>query len=211
MKPQEMLNQVNAAFQTVIEELNLHPTRLDIELTMAKTVHVYMTAPEFSGKTPNERDLMIWPALEKKLPDLVLSNISVGVLIAPEEEADTLRGLPEHPSHGNGKFFVEDNGVNFTWTPQEIFEKIKMTFEQIIQERNIHPTRLEFELTPYETVQIYMEAPEFSGKTDAARDLMIWPALEKRLPEDVIVKITACVLLEPEEAETEKKEELLAA
>jgi hypothetical protein len=72
MEAQETLKRVTAALQEIIKEFNLHPTRLDIELTMAETVHVYLTAPEFSGKTITERDIMIWRALEKKLPSLVL-------------------------------------------------------------------------------------------------------------------------------------------
>lgn len=91
MKPQDILNQIKAAFQAIIQEQNLHPTRLDIELTLSETVHIYMTAPEFSGKTDSERDLMIWPSLEKKLPRRALMEISVCVLLAPEEEAETGR------------------------------------------------------------------------------------------------------------------------
>jgi stress-induced morphogen len=211
MELQEMLKQITAAFQSIIQELNLRPTRLDIELTISGYVHVYMTAPEFSGKTSTERDLMIWPALEKKLPDLVLPNISVCILMAPEEEAETLSRLPEHPSNGDGKASTEDNRVDGKLTPHAIFEKITTTFNKIIQGRNIHPTRLDFELTPYETVQIYMEAPEFSGKTSEERDLMIWPALEKRLPEEVIMHIAACVLLAPEDEAAEIQEEKLQA
>jgi stress-induced morphogen len=89
MDPQEILKQVTAAFHEIIQERNLHPTRLDIELTKSETVHVYLTAPEFSGKTSTERDLMIWPALEKKLSNLVLFSISVCVLMAPEEEMES--------------------------------------------------------------------------------------------------------------------------
>ncbi|MCI0694906.1 hypothetical protein L0337_23220 [candidate division KSB1 bacterium] len=88
MDPQEVLEKIKAAFQTIIQEQNLHPTRLDMELTLAETVHIYMTAPEFSGKTDRERDLMIWPALEKKLPRRALMEISVCVLLAPEEETE---------------------------------------------------------------------------------------------------------------------------
>jgi hypothetical protein len=56
-----------------------------------------------------------------------------------------------------------------------------------------------------------MEAPEFSGKTSEERDLMIWPALEKRLPEEVIMHIAACVLLAPEDEAAEIQEEKLQA
>ncbi len=86
MESQKVLDEVTAALQSIVQELNLHPTRLDIELTMAETVHVYMTAPEFSGKTKAERDLIIWRALRKKLPNRALMEISVCVLLAPEEE-----------------------------------------------------------------------------------------------------------------------------
>jgi stress-induced morphogen len=212
MESQEMLKQITAAFQNIVQELDLHPTRLDIELTISGYIHVYMTAPEFSGKTSAERDLMIWRALEAKLTDLALGSISVCILMAPEEETATLSRVLEYTSHGNDKASASDNAIDGKMTLLAIFDKITSTFNKIIQERHIHSTRLDFELTPYETIQIYMEAPEFSGKSDTERDLMIRPALEKRLPEDVIVKITACVLLEPEEgAETVRKEELLAA
>jgi len=88
MNSQEILKQITAAFQTIIKERNLHPTHLDIESTMSGTVHVYMTAPEFSGKDSAERDLMIWPALEKKLTNRVLFKISVCLLFAPEEDPE---------------------------------------------------------------------------------------------------------------------------
>lgn len=86
MNSQEVLKQITAAFQAIINEFNLHPTRLDIESTISGTVHVYMTAPEFSGKTDTERELMIWPALEKKLTNRVLFKISVCLLFAPDED-----------------------------------------------------------------------------------------------------------------------------
>ena len=88
MESQDILEKVTAAFQSIIQELNLNPTRLNIELTMAETIHIHMTAPEFSGKTGTERDLMIWSALEKKLEDEILMNISVCVLLAPEEKSE---------------------------------------------------------------------------------------------------------------------------
>jgi len=88
MEPQKILEEVAAAFQGIVKELNLHPTRLDIELTMAETIHIYMTAPEFSGKTGTERDLMIWRPLEKRLSNDALIEISVCELLAPEEEVD---------------------------------------------------------------------------------------------------------------------------
>jgi len=114
MNPQEILAQISATFKTIvqqrhlhptkleielneydnveiykdiIQELDLHPTLFDIELTLAETLHVYLIAPEFSGKTDRERDLMIWPALDKKLPYGVLMDISVCMLLAPEEKA----------------------------------------------------------------------------------------------------------------------------
>lgn len=201
MESRERLEQITAAFQTIIQELNLHPTRLDIELTMAETVHVYITAPEFSGKTSTERDLIIWPALEKKLSNLALFSISVCMLMAPEEETETLSRLNKHPS--NGKIAVDENHVDGTLTPHAVFEKITTTLNKIIQERNIHPTHLEFELTPYETVHIYIEAPEFSGKTSTERELMLRPALEKKLPQEVIMNMAAFVLLAPEETTEE--------
>jgi len=48
-----------------------------------------LTAPEFAGKTETERDLMIWRALKKKLPNLALFDITVCELLAPEEEVAT--------------------------------------------------------------------------------------------------------------------------
>ena len=88
MELQEILEQIKAAFQTIIKERNLHPTRLEIELSEYGTVQIYMTAPEFSGKTGTERDMMIWPALEKKLVRKVIVHISACVLFAPEEDPD---------------------------------------------------------------------------------------------------------------------------
>jgi len=199
MESPEMVRQIISVFQDVIHELDLHPTRLDVELTTSGRVHVYLTAPEFSGKTDTERDLMIWPVLEKKLPGLDLLRLSVCMLMAPEEEAETLNKLLEYPNKNNGKASADNDNANGTTTPYSIFEKITAVFNKIIQERNLHPTRLEFELTPYETVHIYVEAPEFSGKTSTERDLMIWPFLERCLPQNVIMHISACVLLEPEE------------
>jgi stress-induced morphogen len=88
MEQQEILEQIKAAFQSIIQEKNLHPTRVDIEWSPHETIHVYMTAPEFSGKTITERHRMIWLALEKKLVRKVLMHISVFVLLAPEEEKE---------------------------------------------------------------------------------------------------------------------------
>jgi hypothetical protein len=101
MNSQEILKQIAAAFQAIIQERNLHPTRLDIESTLSGTVHVYMTAPEFSGKTSEERDMMIWPALEKRLTNRVLFKISVCLLLAPEEDMD-VKNAPETEVHEEG-------------------------------------------------------------------------------------------------------------
>ncbi|MGH7456411.1 MAG: hypothetical protein ACRENG_33990 [bacterium] len=103
MESQKILEEVTAAFKSLVQELNLHPTRLDIELTMAETIHVYMTAPEFSGKTNTERDLMIWPALGKKLSDDAIIEISVCVLLAPEEDVDAKK-TPETEAQEEGSF-----------------------------------------------------------------------------------------------------------
>jgi len=86
MTPQEILAEATAVFKDIIQELNLHPTLFEIELTLAETLHVYLIAPEFSGKTERERDLMIWPILKNKLPNRVLMDISVCMLQAPEEK-----------------------------------------------------------------------------------------------------------------------------
>lgn len=88
MELREILEQIKAAFQSIIQEKSLHPTRLDIELSPYKTVHISMTAPEFSGKAATERHRMIWLALEKKLPRKVLMNIAVFLLFAPEEDPE---------------------------------------------------------------------------------------------------------------------------
>jgi hypothetical protein len=83
--------------------------------------------------------------------------------------------------------------------PQEIFAQITAALQTIIKERNLHPTRFEVELSPYGTVEIYMTAPEFTGKTYTGRYMMIWPALEKRLKREVIMHISAFLLFAPEE------------
>ncbi len=88
MESQKILKEVTAAFKKIVKELNLHPTRLDIELTAAETIHVYLTAPEFSGKNETERDLMVWRALKRKLSNRALIEISVCELLAPAEEAE---------------------------------------------------------------------------------------------------------------------------
>jgi stress-induced morphogen len=82
---------------------------------------------------------------------------------------------------------------------KEILAQITAVLQNIIKERHLHPTRFEVELSPYGTVHIYITAPEFSGKSDRKRDLMIWPALEKRLTKDVIMHISVCMLFAPEE------------
>lgn len=216
MKAQEHLNQIAAAFQDIIQELNLHPTRLNIELTIAETVHVYLTAPEFAGKTDRERDLMIWPALEKKLTNRALMRLSVCMLMAPDEEIERLAAIgiqkptmidhadiPSTNLHEN--FNVPDP------KPQEVLKQITAALHAIIKERNLHPTQLEIELSEHETVHICITAPEFSGKTYMERELMIRPALEKILPLNVIMNISIFLLFAPEDEVETQEERLLAA
>ena len=88
MEAKKIFEEITAAFQEIIKELDLHPTRLDIELTMAETVHVYLTATEFSGKSSTKRDLIIWPDLEKRFVREVIASISLWLLLAPEEDPD---------------------------------------------------------------------------------------------------------------------------
>ncbi len=88
MEPQEILAQITAALQAIIKERHLHPTRLEVELSPYKTVEIYMTAPEFIGKTYTERYMMIWPVLEKKLVRKVIMHISAFLLFAPEEDPE---------------------------------------------------------------------------------------------------------------------------
>lgn len=212
MNSHERLKQVTAAFQAIIQEFNLHPTRLDIEFTMAETVHVYMTAPEFSGKTSTERDLMIWRTLEKNLPNLTLSNISVCVLLAPEEEAEKLPAIKRQNSFTLDE--LSNMGMNLSANvadpePQEVLQQITAAIHTIIKTRHLHPTRLEIELSEYDTVQIYMTAPEFSGKTYTEREMMIQPALEKVLPLNVIMNLSLLLLFAPEDEVEETQEERL--
>jgi stress-induced morphogen len=87
-EPQEVLQQITAAIHTIIKTRHLHPTRLEIELSEYDTVQIYMTAPEFSGKTYTEREMMIQPALEKVLPLNVIMNLSLLLLFAPEDEVE---------------------------------------------------------------------------------------------------------------------------
>jgi len=86
MERQEILAQIIAALQTIIKERDLHPTRFEVELSPYGTVEVYLTAPEFSGKTDRQRELMILAALEKRLKREVIMHISVFQLFAPEED-----------------------------------------------------------------------------------------------------------------------------
>jgi stress-induced morphogen len=88
MKPREILAQITAAFQTIIKERNLHPIRFEIEPSTYESVDIYITAPEFSGKTITERKMMIWPALEKRYKREFLNKISLCLLLAPEEDPE---------------------------------------------------------------------------------------------------------------------------
>jgi len=88
MERQEIRTQIAAALQTIIKERNLHPTRFEVELSPYGTVEVYLTAPEFSGKTDRQRELMILAALEKRLKREVIMHISVFMLFAPEEDPE---------------------------------------------------------------------------------------------------------------------------
>jgi len=88
MERQEILAQLTAALQTIIKERDLHPTRFEVELSPYGTVEVYMTAPEFSGKTDRQRELMILAPLEKRLKREVIMHISVFQLFAPEEDPE---------------------------------------------------------------------------------------------------------------------------
>jgi stress-induced morphogen len=82
---------------------------------------------------------------------------------------------------------------------QEIRTELTAALQKIIDERHLHPTRFEVELSPYGAVEIYMTAPEFSGKTDRQRELMIMAPLEKRLKREVIMHISVLMLWTPEE------------
>jgi stress-induced morphogen len=88
MESQEILAQITAAFQTIIKERNLHPMRFEIEPSTYGSVEIYITAPEFSGKTIMERKMMIWPALEKRYKREFLNKIEICLLLAPEEDPE---------------------------------------------------------------------------------------------------------------------------
>ena len=61
------------------------------------SVRVRIIDPDFAGKDTAERDDMVWPILEK-LPDPVLEDISV-VLLIPPEERDSLGLSLEFDAH----------------------------------------------------------------------------------------------------------------
>jgi len=88
MEPQEIRTELTAALQKIIDERNLHPTRFEVELSPYGTVEVYMTAPEFSGKTARQRELMILAPLEKRLKREVIMHIAAFLLWAPEEDPE---------------------------------------------------------------------------------------------------------------------------
>ena len=52
------------------------------------SVRVRVVDPDFAGKDTAERDEMVWPILEE-LPDKVLQDISILLLVTPEERTSS--------------------------------------------------------------------------------------------------------------------------
>jgi len=88
MEPQDISAQITAALQTILKERNLHPMRFEVEPDLYGDLEIYITAPEFSGRTITERNMMIWPTLEKRYKREFLNKISLCMLLAPEEDPE---------------------------------------------------------------------------------------------------------------------------
>lgn len=56
--------------------------------------------------------------------------------------------------------------------------------------------------TPVGNVHVFVQSEAFVGLTDSARDRLVWPALERALTEDELLRISVCVLNTPAEHKT---------
>jgi acid stress-induced BolA-like protein IbaG/YrbA len=61
---------------------------------------------------------------------------------------------------------------------------------------------VEIEETPVGNVHVFAWSETFIGLSESARDRLVWPALERSLSEDELIRISVCVLSTPEEHET---------
>jgi stress-induced morphogen len=95
-KPDAALKRIGEAFRPYIEA----HAEAAIELYRQNnvSVRVRIVDPDFAGKGRAERAQQVWPLLDK-LPDDVVADVSMLVLLTPEETKESLANFEfDHPT-----------------------------------------------------------------------------------------------------------------
>ena len=75
------------------EYLPKHPdAQIDVYRYNPVSIRVRILDPDFAGKDVREREDMVWPILDT-LPDRVLTDLSILLLLPPEEREASLLSL----------------------------------------------------------------------------------------------------------------------
>lgn len=80
--------------------LSAHPdAAIDVYRYNPVSIRIRIIDPAFEGKSIPQRERAVWAVL-KQLPDEVQADISVCLLLTPQEQASSLMNLEfEQPSH----------------------------------------------------------------------------------------------------------------
>lgn len=97
MKRKRDNNGVDNDEQTIRDALSEHKkahpaAKIDVQRRNSVSIRIRITDPDFKGSDLVERDNQLWKILEK-LPEDVLSQISLMLLLTPKEAKNSLANL----------------------------------------------------------------------------------------------------------------------
>ena len=81
------LKQIEDTLKSIVSDLGLRDPKVQAEKS-GRWIHVLISSEDFSGKSPGERDNLIWRELEKRFDDETISSITQCYLLTPNESQE---------------------------------------------------------------------------------------------------------------------------
>ena len=83
------LDQIKAELEKIVGDLRLTEAEVEAE-QVGKWVHVRISSGDFRGKSPSERDNLIWREFERRFDDETILSITQCYLLTPEQRETVL-------------------------------------------------------------------------------------------------------------------------
>jgi stress-induced morphogen len=200
----EAVERIVRAFDAYRDE---HPdAEVEVRRRFEYAVRVRITDPAFRGRNRVDRHDELWPYLDANLADEHLSQVTMLVLVTPDERVTSPSSwefdetCPCEPTNGSIPTEVEPNEPRPWMAEEEQIEQIEAALEPY---QRAHPdAEVEIQRQHRFSIRIRVTNPEFAGRDRVDRDREVSPYLDVLDKEDVLPDITMLLLVTPEERKT---------